>query len=110
MNAKDSEMNPDSTKLIFRSNIETPINHSTVFVNYWWCYHSDRGAVFFKLWRNNVSPQCNQSQELAEAIRKKLYPWAELRFVPLAFVEANQYGYVIREKGIKGNEHENLHS
>lgn len=80
-------MEPDNPNLVFCPDIETPINHSTVFVDYWWCFHPDKGAIFFKLYGRNYSPQCNQSQELAEAILKKLYPWAEIRFIPLAFVE-----------------------
>ena len=55
----------------------------------YWCVHPDTGAIIFYTFSSKrrglleASPQCNSSESGAERLRQQLYPWADLRFIPL---------------------------
>lgn len=42
----------------------------------WWIYVEGRGVAIY----SRHFPQCNPVKEVAEKLRDKLYPWAEVRF------------------------------
>lgn len=89
-------MNENDTRLIYRPCVDQPVNHATAFVDQWWCFHPERGAVFYRIHPKSkyVSPQCNQSREVAESIRSRLYPWAELKLIHVAFLKTDERGYL----------------
>lgn len=55
-----------------------------VVVDGWWAVHPERGAVVFR-----GSPQYNTDQRITQQVRVDLYPWAEIRLIPLAFMAAH---------------------
>lgn len=54
----------------------------------WWVAHPERGLVTWVSYGRNaiISPQCNAVESITRALAAKLYPWAEVRFVPVAAV------------------------
>lgn len=52
------------------------------YVNRWWSVHPDRGLMLFY----GDSAQCNSNEATARRLQQQLYPWAEVRFIPSAFV------------------------
>lgn len=61
----------------------------------WWCVHPERGLIFFSLNKRHRpgSPQCNASEQLARSIGLKLYPWAEIRHMPVVYMDADPRDY-----------------
>jgi len=49
--------------------------------NRWWIVHPEKGLL---IWRG-FSAQCNSDKRIAESLRDRLYPWAEVRFIPSVF-------------------------
>lgn len=47
----------------------------------WWAVHPERGLVF---WR--YSPQCNGVESIARSVIPTLYPWANIRQIPLVMI------------------------
>jgi hypothetical protein len=85
---------PDDKKLNF-IDIEkatTARDGYLVITNRFWSVCPDRGVIFFKPKPTGSSygaPQCNSDERLAEDTRKRLYPWAETKFIPAVFVPHN---------------------
>lgn len=52
----------------------------------WWIVHPQRGLIIWK----GFSPQCNHDKGIAERVRDKLYPWAEVRFFPSVFTRTER--------------------
>jgi hypothetical protein len=42
--------------------------------------------------RSTCSPQHNRNQAVAEMIQKKIYPWAEVRQLPMVFLHQDGEG------------------
>jgi hypothetical protein len=61
-----------------------------VFRDAWWIVHPEKGLVFhnsaFRKGLKEAAPQCNRDKNVAEYLRPKLYPWAEVRQIPLVTV------------------------
>lgn len=60
-------------------------------IDHWWIVHPERGLVFYgakSTHRESLSPQCNRDRSVTEYLRS-MYPWAEVRQVPLVFSPAN---------------------
>lgn len=66
-------------------------NTVIAYHNYWWCVHPTKGLMF---WGRGRSAQANSNPELAERIRAKMYPWTELKQIPLVLVPINPSDYV----------------
>jgi len=51
----------------------------------YWAMHPERGLVFYGRGKGieHDAPQCNRNQSITEMLAHKLYPWAEVKFVPL---------------------------
>lgn len=55
----------------------------------WFVVCPERGLVFWQAMKRRqgqlrgASPQCNSSETVARAIRSGMYPWAEVRRIPL---------------------------
>lgn len=66
------------------------------YKNRWWSYDPERGIIFWKPDKHSghLFPQCNSSEDTARHLTKSLYPWAETKFVPSVFVQANPQDYV----------------
>jgi len=57
-----------------------PFTGAQVWVNNYWIV-VDECLLFYK----KTSPQCNLNKEIAEKVRDKLYPGAEVRQIPLVY-------------------------
>lgn len=72
-------------------------------IDYWWPVHPERGIMLFhydrakeqmdkdrgvvtRKWREDGAIQANRNQDIAERVMLKLYPWAEIRQLPLIFI------------------------
>ena len=65
----------------------------------YWSVHPERGLV---LWQaeprrrgelRGASPQCNSNESIAKDLARRLYPWAETRFIPLVLLPINLNDY-----------------
>lgn len=83
-------MDQSDDRLVFRpeSEVTQPIDNSTVYADKWWVYVPDKGIMFFRRTpkSRHLAPQCNSNRDCAEAVRLKLYPWAELRHLPVVYL------------------------
>lgn len=82
------EENNDQIVYIRESDFSAPKDGYTAYVNHWWCYVEGRGLMFYRVARKMkyLSPQCNSDKDVATIVRDKLYPWADLRFVPVLYL------------------------
>lgn len=59
----------------------------------WWIVHPEKGILY---WTKNKGrdrfPQCNSHKSIAE-IWLKMFPWAEIRFMPSVFNKINPHDY-----------------
>lgn len=51
----------------------------------WWSVHPERGLVMYR----NHSPQYNHSESISRDFTTRLYPWAEVRQIPLVLVKVS---------------------
>lgn len=61
----------------------------------WWVVAPEKGVLFWKphkRWAGH--PQCNSNEALTKSLMEKLYPWAEIRFMPSVFVKAEPRDYL----------------
>lgn len=63
------------------SRVTIPFDGATVMTDRWWVVEDER--VLF--WGH--SPQCNSIESIARYIQKRLYPEAEVRFIPAVYRE-----------------------
>ena len=63
----------------------TPRNGMVVMCDRWWIV-LDGCLLFFK----GFAPQCNAVEKIAKSIRDRLYPDADVRFLPLVFVKQSR--------------------
>jgi hypothetical protein len=55
--------------------------------NHWWSVHPERGLIMWRPDRRSAgSPQCNQDEIIARKIGENMYPWAEIRQIPLVLI------------------------
>lgn len=61
----------------------------------WWSVHPTKGIIFYVgagkgkgFW-----PQCNSNEAIARQLQEKLYPWAEVRFMPSVFIRRKPSDY-----------------
>jgi hypothetical protein len=53
----------------------------------WWSVHPERGLIMWRPNRRSAGfPQCNQNEIIARKIGDKMYPWAEIRQIPLVLI------------------------
>lgn len=62
----------------------------------WWIIHPSRGLVFWKPHPREDfhAPQCNSNKAVTEHLGEKMYPWAEVRFLPSVFRKIRPQDYV----------------
>lgn len=82
----------DDSRLIFLSLEEAtnlPSGSLFCYKEYWWIFDPKKGLVFYQGYGKRsiktAAPQCNLNGVIAEQVRSRLYPWAELRQVPIVF-------------------------
>jgi hypothetical protein len=81
----------DDPRLVFQPfDAEPPAGLCMHYKNSYWACHSEKGLI---LWRAHpretaLSPQCNTQELVAKMFVQKMYPWAEVRFIPSAFVRS----------------------
>jgi hypothetical protein len=88
-----AEHTPDDPRLVFMpfADIEKRSGPSHVIRDSWWATHPERGLVFYAQGRktlDNASPQCNRDKRITEMLAGKLYPWAEIKFMPVVICPA----------------------
>ncbi len=65
--------------------ILTPFDGAEVCMNWWWIV-LDGCVLFYR----GFAAQRNKDKELTESIRDKLYPGAEVRFIPVAYLDSRE--------------------
>ncbi len=55
----------------------------------WWSVHPERGVVIYR----RFSPQCNMNEAISRKLTEKMYPWADVRQIPLVLVPINPRDY-----------------
>lgn len=82
------DKSPDDWRLVYmpEADIEKASGICSVMRNHWFMVHPERGLLFYQSNRRRkgqlrgASAQCNADRTVAEHLRQKLWPWAELRF------------------------------
>lgn len=59
--------------------------------DHWWAVHPTRGLVFWD--KKRMSPQCNSNLAVTTSLAR-MYPWAEVRFIPSVFFRIDPHDYV----------------
>jgi len=57
------------------------------YADYWWAVHPTRGLIVC-----DYAPQCNADRRVGEHVAAGLYPWAEIRQIPLVFTPRDGWG------------------
>lgn len=81
-------MDANDSRLSFISLERGPQNGDAVVTDCWWAVHPERGLVMFQ----RTSPQCNTNEVISRRITE-MYPWAEVRFIEVAYVPHNCNDY-----------------
>lgn len=90
---------PDDTRLVFLpfDQVHAGKGHCDVIRDCWWVVDPERGLLFYQRNRSgklrSASPQCNRNESIARSIQRRLYPWAEVRQVPLVMLPINVSDY-----------------
>ena len=67
-------------------------------IDRWWIVHPTKGLVYHQHRgygaRISPTPQCNRDKSIAERLASGLYPWAEVRQIPVVFHRINVSDYV----------------
>lgn len=70
-------------------------------IDYWWTVHPERGLIVFHSepkrngrWRYSGTPQANRNEALSHDLSKRLYPWAEVRQLPVVFLKHDCKDYM----------------
>jgi len=56
----------------------------------WWVTHPEHGLAFWD--KRSKSPQCNTNESITRHLAK-IYPWAEIKFIPSAYRRINPSDY-----------------
>jgi hypothetical protein len=68
------------------------------YQDHWWITDTERGAVFYSVYGNHAkesSPQCNSDKSLIKLFAEQMYPWAEIVFLPSAFIKVKPSDYQV---------------
>lgn len=57
-----------------------------------WLYKEGKGILYWKD-KYNSYPQCNINRAVVENIKNRMYPWAEIIYVPVVFMKINIKDY-----------------
>lgn len=82
---REDKMGKVDEKLLTAIPVEkatTPFDGAYVYANRWWIVRD--GCVLFFC---KFAPQCNPNKEITERLRDRLYPGAEVRFLPVVFAK-----------------------
>lgn len=89
---------------ILEKDIATPVEGSTAMVNRWWCHVEGRGLLFMKA-GGELIRQCSTCKQTAQLMRDKMFPWADLVFVPLSFL---RFAYSVHGPILPANLYDNV--
>ncbi len=60
----------------------------------WWAVHPTKGLIFYRPRGMNFdSPQCNSNENITKDLRDRLYPWADIKFIPSVFRRIDPHDY-----------------
>lgn len=74
-------IDPEHAAWSWFSDPPVPFDGAEVVTNRWWITHPEKGLPVFR----QHSPQCNSSEAIARRIAE-MYPWAEVKFLPVAYI------------------------
>ncbi len=86
---------PDDPRMVYlpEADVLKASGHCGVMRDRWFCVHPERGLIFWqpdtrkrKGSLTGASPQCNSNESISQSIQAKLYPWAEVKFIPMVIV------------------------
>lgn len=90
-------MERDDPRLVYVPLVEATTPKSgicTCYQDRWWCMDPERGLIFYRASkRDSLSPQCNSNQAVVDHSIKRMYPWAEVVFIPWVFERINLQDY-----------------
>lgn len=70
----------------------------TAIVMQWWAVHPQRGLILWRRPRQDLFyPQTNVHQDVAEKLTKDLYPWAEVKQIPLVLLRHSGMPFTKKE-------------
>jgi hypothetical protein len=86
------DRNDKRLRFVGLDQIAAPPTGSAVlhFRNEWWAVCPKRGLIFYR-----QAPICNVNEDVARQVIPNLYPWAEIRLIPEAFVRISATKYDI---------------
>lgn len=79
----------DDPRLIYMplSDVDKATGPCELVRDAWWLVHPERGLVFWtrtpRKGLRGASPQCNQNKAVVDHVAPSLWPWAEIRQIPL---------------------------
>lgn len=81
-------------RLLFNSQ-HNPQHGAVVFRGKWWVVDGAGQPLSWKstIGSDDYTPQCNSREEITRAIQERLYPWAETKYLDVA------YAYLGRNRG-----------
>ncbi len=84
------EPNDPRLQFIPLDQVEKTSGNFEVYVNAWWMVHPEKGIAFFgrteKTRLSECAPQCNRDENLTRWLAEQLYPWAEVKQIPLVML------------------------
>ncbi|UXN70929.1 hypothetical protein N8A98_07000 [Devosia neptuniae] len=92
----------DDPRLVYlpETNVMDVKGHCDVIRNRWWVVHPERGLIFWqpetrrrKGQLTGAAPQCNSDETITRRVIAKLYPWAEVKQVPLVLLPISMSDY-----------------
>lgn len=85
----------DDRRLIFvpENTVATPVlgpagTRCRRIADHWWIAHPERGLAFWG--RFSMVPQAHADETTARELARRLYPWAEVRHVPLVVYDPDR--------------------
>ena len=95
-------ISPDDPRFVYlaESKAVDASGHCDVIRDAWFCVHPEKGLMF---WQDNLRrrkgsltgarPQCNRNEALARDLCARMYPWAEVKQIPLVIVPIDVSDY-----------------
>jgi hypothetical protein len=65
------------------------------YLNRWWAVHPEKGVIFYRPNKrgHGGSPQCNNNEAIVRQLTARLYPWAEVRLIPVVIERVDPSDY-----------------
>lgn len=65
------------------------------YLNRWWVCHPEKGIIFYRPeGTHGGSPQCNTREDVTRDMASRLYPWAEVKLLPVVIQRVDPHDYI----------------